>query len=138
MGMDAVAGALYESGDWTFSADLRYSYQSAVDKTPDSYSFGQQIAYIAKHTVTADVKVAWKGYTLNPRWVWKAGRTDSAGSLADWNALDVVLSKRFSILTSMSIEVHLAAKNLLNSGYELVSGYPMPGRSVIGGCSLVF
>jgi outer membrane cobalamin receptor len=138
MGMDAVAGFIYESGDWNFSTDLRYSYQSAVDKSADSYSFGQQIAYIAKHTVTADVKAAWKGYALNPRWVWKAGRSDSAGSLADWNAVDVVLSKRFSILRLMSIEVHLAAKNLLDSRYELVSGYPMPGRSFIGGITLVF
>ena len=138
MGMDAVAGVHYESGDWSFSADLRYSYQSAVDKTPYSYSFGQQIAYIAKHTVTADVKAAWKGYTLNPRWIWKTGRSDSSGSLADWNTLDIILLKRFSIVKSMAIEVNLSAKNLLNCRYELVSGYPMPGRNIIGGIALIF
>ena len=138
LGMDLVAGASYESGDWSLSSDLRYSYQSAVDKTPDSYSYGQQIAYIAKHTVTADIKAVWKGYTLNPRWVWKTGRTDSAGSLADWNTLDFVLSKRFTAFKSMGIELNLTARNLLNSRYELVSGYPMPGRSIIGGIALIF
>ena len=138
LGMDLVAGAYYESGDWSLSSDLRYSYQSAVDKTPDSYSYDQQIAYIAKHTVTADIKAAWKGYTLNPRWAWKTGRTDSAGSLADWNTLDLTLDKRFPILGSMALELSLTAKNLLNSRYELVSGYPMPGRSFIGGIAFHF
>ena len=138
MGMDLVAGASYESGDWILYSDLRYSYQSAVDKTPDSYSYGQQIAYIAKHTVTADIKAAWKGYTLNPRWVWKTGRTDSAGSLADWNSLDIVLAKKITILKSRVIELNLTARNLLNSRYELVSGYPMPGRSITGGVAFCF
>lgn len=138
LGVDLVAGTSYESGDWSLSSDLRYSYQSAVDKTPDSYSYGQQIAYIAKHTVTADIKAAWKGYTLNPRWVWKTGRTDSFGSLADWNTLDIVLAKRFTVYKSMGIELNLTAKNLLNNRYELVSGYPMPGRSFMGGITFSF
>ena len=137
-GLDAVAGADYKSGDWKWSADLRYSYQWAVDKTPDSYTYGQQIAYIARHTVTADLKAEWKGYTLNPRWIWKTGRTDSAGSLADWDTLDIALSKRFTLKGSTALGINLTAKNLLNCRYELVSGYPMPGRSIMGGISLAF
>ena len=137
-GLDAIIGTDYESIDWKWSADLRYSYQSAVDKTPGSYSYGQQIAYLAKHTVTADLKAEWKGYTLSPRWVWKTGRTDSAGSLADWNTLDIAISKRFSIKGSTTLNLNLTAKNLLNSRYELVSGYPMPGRSIMGGIAFTF
>ena len=137
-GMDIAAGAEYESGDWNASADLRYSYQSATDRTPDSYSCGQQIPYIAKHTVTALFKVSWKGYTLNPRWIMKAGRSDAAGSLADWNTLDLTLSKTFKLSKSLALGANLSAKNLLNNRYELVSGYPMPGRSFIGGIELKF
>ena len=137
-GFDLVAGTDYKSGDWSMSFDARYSYQSAVDVTPDSYSYGQQIAYLAKHTVTADLKAGWKGYVLNPRWVLKSGRSDSYGELANWNTLDISLSKCFEIKKSLSISVCLSAKNLLDNEYELVSGYPMPGRSVMGGIQLGF
>ena len=138
VGFDIVTGADYRNGNWLGSLDLRYSYQSAVDRTPDSYSFGQQIPYLAKHTVTADLKASWKGYQLNPRWVLKTGRSDSAGSLADWNTLDVNISKTFTFGKSLSVGVNLSAKNILNCRYELVSGYPMPARSFVGGLGLTF
>ena len=138
IGLDLVTGADFTYGDWKGEMDLRYSYQSAVDRTPDSYSFGQQIPYIAKHTVTASVKASWKGYELNPRWVLKSGRNDATGNLADWNTLDLTLSKTFRLRGPLSLGINIAAKNLLDCRYELVSGYPMPGRSFIGGVEMKF
>ena len=113
-------------------------YCSAVDMTSGQYTYGQQIPYVAKHTVTADLKASWKGYLLNPRWVMKSGRTDGNGSLADWNNWDMSLSKRFMFKKVCSFSITLAAKNLLDARYELVSGYPMPGRSLIAGLELDF
>lgn len=118
--------------------DLRYSFQSAIDRTPDSYSFGQQIPYIAKHTTIADLKAAWRGYTLNPRWILKSGRSDGAGSLADWNTLDISLWKTFIFRSSYSLGINLSAKNLMDTSYELVSSYPMPGRSFIAAIEFRF
>ena len=138
IGLDLVTGADFTYGDWKGEMDLRYSYQSAVDRTPDSYSYGQQIPYIAKHTVTASVKASWKGYELNPRWVLKSGRNDATGNLADWNTLDVTISKTFRLRGPLSLGINIAAKNLLDCRYELVSGYPMPGRSFIGGVEMKF
>ena len=138
IGLDLVTGADFTHGDWKGEMDLRYSYQSAVDRTPDSYSYGQQIPYIAKHTVTASVKASWKGYELNPRWVLKSGRNDATGNLADWNTLDVTISKTFRLRGPLSLGINIAAKNLLDCRYELVSGYPMPGRSFIGGVEMKF
>lgn len=138
IGLDLVTGAEFTHGDWKGEMDLRYSYQSAVDWTPDSYSYGQQIPYIAKHTVTASVKASWKGYELNPRWVLKSGRSDSSGNLADWNTLDVTISKTFRLRGPLSLGINIAAKNLLDCRYELVSGYPMPGRSVLAGITMTF
>ena len=138
IGLDLVTGADFTHGDWKGEMDLRYSYQSAVDRTPDSYSYGQQIPYIAKHTVTASVKASWKGYELNPRWVLKSGRNDATGNLADWNTLDLTLSKTFKLRGPLSLGINIAAKNLLDCRYELISGYPMPGRSFIGGVEMKF
>lgn len=136
-GLDITTGTDYKSGDWKIYMDMRYSYQSAIDKTPGSHSHGQQLPYLAKHTVTADLKASWKGYSLSPRWVLKTGRTDSAGTLADWNTLDVTAEKEFT-LKKARLTINLSAKNLLNSSYELVSGYPMPGRSLTGGIEFGF
>ena len=138
IGLDVVIGTEFTYGEWKGEMDLRYSYQSAVDRTPDSYSYGQQIPYIAKHSVTASVKASWKGYELNPRWVLKSGRSDSAGNLADWNTLDLTLSKTFRLRGPLSLGINIAAKNLLDCRYELVSGYPMPGRSVLAGITMTF
>ena len=138
IGLDLVTGADVTYGDWKGEMDLRYSYQSAVDRTPDSYSYGQQIPYIAKHTVTASVKASWKGYELNPRWVLKSGRNDATGNLADWNTLDLTLSKTFKLRGPLSLGINIAARNMLDCRYELVSGYPMPGRSFIAGITISF
>ena len=138
IGLDIVTGADFAYGEWTGEMDIRYSCQSAVDRTPGSYSYGQQIPYMAKHTVTANVRVSYKGYELNPRWILKSGRNDSIGNLADWNTLDLTLSKTFRIKGPLSLGINVAAKNLLDCRYELVSGYPMPGRSFIAGLELKF
>lgn len=65
-GLDAIFGIEYASGDMKISFDARYSYQSALDMTPDSYTFAQQIPYIARHTVVLNAMCSWKGWTAVP------------------------------------------------------------------------
>ena len=88
--------------------------------------------------MTTDLKAGWKGYVLNPRWILKSGRSDSYGALANWNTLDITLSKCFEIKQSLSLNVYISAMNLLDKEYELVSGYPMPGRRLLGGIQFGF
>lgn len=66
IGLDIFNGADFTYGNWKGEMSIRYSCQSAVGRTPESYSYGLQIPYIAKHTVTANVRVSWKGYEANP------------------------------------------------------------------------
>lgn len=136
LGADAVAGFLHE-GEWRYSFDVRYTFQSAVDMTPDSYTYGQQIPYIARHVTVLAGSVMWKGWNLNPVWQMRAGRTDGTGELPDWNTLDLTLSKSFAI-GATSLKAKISARNLTDSRYETVSGYPMPGRSIIGGIEFKF
>ena len=60
-------------------------------------------------------------------------RTDGAGSLPDWNTLDIGLSKAFSLRGQSELVLNVAARNVADCRYETVSGYPMPGRNFIGG-----
>lgn len=138
IGMDALAGAGFTSGQWIIGLDIRYSFQSAVDKTPDSYTYDQQIPYVSRHTVVANLKAAWKGWSFNPVWQLRAGRTDGYGDMPDWDSLDLTLTKSFKLKGSASIGLYLSVRNAFDKRYEIVSGYPMPGRSFTGGIEFKF
>ena len=136
-GFDLTGGFSHE-GTVLYSFDAKYSYQSALDITPDSYTFGTQIPYIARHTVILNGSIGLKGWELHPLWQLRAGRRDGTGDLPAWNALDLVLSKSIALGKSGSLKLKLAAGNIMDCRYETVSGYPMPGRNFIGGVEYRF
>ena len=136
-GFDAAAGVAHE-GEWDYSLDLKYSYQSAVDRTPDSYSYGQQIPYIARHVVVLSGNVTWNSWTAQAVWQMRAGRKDGTGDLPDWNTLDVDLAKPLTMRKSGTVLLKITTRNLLDCRYETVSGYPMPGRSFMAGVEYKF
>ena len=136
-GFDMAAGVAHE-GEWDYSLDLKYSYQSAVDRTPDSYSYGQQIPYIARHVVVLSGNVTWNSWTAQAVWQMRAGRKDGTGDLPDWNTLDVDLAKPLTVRKSGMLLLKVSARNLLDCRYETVSGYPMPGRSFMAGVEYKF
>ena len=136
-GFDAAAGFAHE-GEWDYSLDLKYSYQSAVDRTPDSYSYGQQIPYIARHVVVLSCNVTWNSWTAQALWQMRAGRKDGTGDLPDWNTLDVDLAKPLTMRKAGTVLLKITTRNLLDCRYETVSGYPMPGRSFMAGVEYKF
>ena len=136
-GFDLMGGFEY-SGEWKYSFNAKYSYQSAIDLTPDSYSYGLQIPYIARHTVILDGSVRWKGWGLNPLWQLRAGRTDGTGDIPAWNTLDIHVSKSLSFNGFNELRLQFSAKNIFDKRYEVVSGYPMPGRNFLVGAMFKF
>lgn len=138
VGADVLAAADYASGDWKAAFSARYSYQNAVDKTPDSYSFGQPIPYIAKHTVALSGEASWKGWGLGAAWNLRAGRRDATGEMPNWNTLDAQAGKSFRLGRMGCIGLKVIGRNLLNCRYETVSGYPMPGRSLMAAVEYKF
>lgn len=137
-GVDAVVGTDYHSDGWLFSFDAKYTWQSAVDITQDSYSYGSAVPYIAKHTVVLSGLLSWKGWSLSPLWQLRAGRSDGYGELPDWNTLDLSLGKSFSLGKGGMLALKVTARNLFDDRYEVVSGYPMPGRSFMAGVEYKF
>jgi outer membrane cobalamin receptor len=131
-GLDLVAGFEHRGG-WIYACDAKYSYQSAVDLTSDSGSYGMQIPYIARHTVVLNGSLEWKRWRLAPLWQMRSGMTDGTGDVPSWNTLDIMLSKGVNINKVGSLELRFSVKNVFDGRYEVVSGYPMPGRSFIGG-----
>lgn len=137
-GADFLGKAQYAAGDWKAACSLRYSYQNAVDKTPDSYSYGEPVPYIARHTVVVTADAAWKGWNLGAAWNLRARRRDATGELPDWNTLDVQAGATFGLGRLGTLGLRIIGRNLLDCRYESVSGYPMPGRSLLGGLEFKF
>ena len=137
-GLDAAAGFVWHTGDWRCAFDAKYTLLSAVDKTSDSYTYGQQIPYIAKHTLLLNAIASWKGWTLTPVWQFRSGRTDGSGMLDDWNTLDLTFSKELKLPKTGPLSFKFSVRNLMDCRYEVSGGYPMPGRSFIGGFEYKF
>lgn len=137
-GVDALAGFSYASGETEVVVDARYSYQSALDMTPGSYSYGMRIPYVASHTLVVSGSAAWRGWRITPLWQMRAGRTDGYGDLPDWNTLDLNFSKSLIFGKTGPLTFRISLRNILDCRYETVSGYPMPGRSIIGGIEFKF
>jgi outer membrane cobalamin receptor len=136
-GFNISAGFVHK-GEWNYSLNAEYTFQSAIDITPDSYTYGQQIPYIARHVVVLCGGVSWKGWMLEPTWQMRAGRTDASGELPDWNTMDLTLSKTFNIKNAGRMTLTAAVRNIADCRYETVSGYPMPGRNFILGVEFKF
>lgn len=138
LGMDLAAGFVWENDAWKCSFDAKYTLLSATDRTPDSYSFAQQIPYVAKHTVVLNAEVQWRGWSLVPVWQLRSGRTDGSGDLDDWNTADLTLAKDIRLTKTGPLSLKMSVRNLFDRSYEVSSGYPMPGRSIIGGLEYKF
>ena len=138
LGMDLAAGFAWQNSDWKCSFDAKYTLLSATDRTPGSYSFGQQIPYIAKHTVVLNASASWKGWRLVPVWQLRSGRTDGTGDLDDWNTVDLTLAKDIKLPKTGPLSLKLSVRNMFDNRYEVSSGYPMPGRSILGGLEYTF
>ena len=138
LGLDVAAGFVWQNSGWRCTFDAKYTLLSATDRTPDSYSFGQQIPYIAKHTVVLNAAASWKGWSLVPVWQLRSGRSDGYGDLHDWNTLDLTLAKDIKLPKTGPLSVKLSVRNMFDNRYEVSSGYPMPGRSIIGGLEYKF
>ena len=131
-GTDARTELSYTKGDWTASFSARYSYQSAIDKTPDSYSYGRQIPFISKHTLSLGADVSYRGWFAALNWNWRGERYDSVGRMPDYSTLDLNAGKDFKLPKDLILGIKFIARNLTDCRYELAGGYPMPGRAFYG------
>lgn len=128
-GLDLQSEAAFSEGEWNARFSAKYSFQNAVDITPDSYSYGEQLPYIARHSVTLDASAGCKGWLLDALWNWRGGRRASAGEMPDWNTLNLSLGKDFALGRGTVLGLKAVAQNVFDCRYELSAGYPMPGRA---------
>lgn len=130
-GLDIQAGFKYAWSAWLASFTANYGFQDAMDKTPDSYTYGMQIPYVSRHSLSLDALAGFKGWAMKIIWNLRADRQDSYGRMPDWNTLDLHVSKSFNFGRGGAPALKIAFKNITDNRYELVSGYPMPGFNIM-------
>lgn len=138
MGLDLSANVRYSSDTWNGGLYAHYSYQSALDKTPDSLTYGEQIPYVARHTASVSADISRQGWTLSGNWNGRMGRYDSYGEMPSWNTLDISLKKDIDLGGASHLSLYGSVKNILDCRYEIVREYPVPGRNFIFGMDFNF
>lgn len=138
MGIDAEAGFGFKNKDWAYNFDAKYCLLSATDRTQDSSSLGEQIPFVAKHTIVLSNELSWKGWMLDADWQMRSGRTDNSGPISDWDTLNIALVKTLSFEDIGDLQLKLSGLNITDNRYEVVAGYPMQGRSVMAGLGFKF
>ena len=137
-GADVLLGTDRVCGAWKTAFTARYGYQEALDKTPDSASFGQQIPYVARHSVVLTADAACRGWSLGAIFHSRSGRRGSMGEMPAWQTLDLTFGKECPLRGGVTLGFRFMARNLLDCRYDIISDYPMPGRSFLGGIECTF
>ena len=143
-GLDLKGCATLTKSDFSSSLTLRYSYQSALDHSmPGSLTYGNQLPYIPRHSASADLLLKWRAWTLSWNTLYNGERWSRSANIADyhiapWSVSDAQLSRSFELNAlgrKISAVASLLVSNVFSFRYEIVQGYPMPGRSILASVS---
>ena len=141
IGQADIAGLDVHASGWIhihysdLGATLRYSLQHAIDhSTPGSTTYGNQLPYIPLHSgsVTLTYRsgfwyVCWDTSIVGERWSRSANTDDYR--IAPWAISEASATYQFQSVTGMSITLKVG--NFFNQPYQIIQGYPMPGRNFL-------
>lgn len=104
------------------SATVRWTALTATDLTT-----GEPIAYIPSHEGGVTLRYAWEKSSAYLSLQHRGERPDGSGQTLP---AYTVVSGKVSYALQEGLEVYLEGKNLFDTAYEELPGYPLPGRVV--------
>lgn len=114
-----------------FNIQASYLYNKSFDLSAGkTFSDNVEVTGIRKHTVKGSLFFTLDHFesVLSTEYLGKSSTLDSA----------LLLNLSVTMQVSKALKAYLAVDNLLNTDYELVSGYPMPGTKIRLGGTLRF
>ena len=110
------------------NVSANYSYQLAQDMTPDSSNPGEQIPYTPVNSGSGSVAYQYKhleaGYNLLYSGIRWTGQNIRANMLAAYTEHSL-----FARITIKKLRLMGEIINLLDTHYQIIKDYPMPGRN---------
>ncbi len=124
------------------SIAANYTYQTVLDITPQSLTFGNQIAYTPFENAAMILSASWKKLALT--WMWsfvgyryQLGENIMANLLLPYALSDLTL--RFEeTLWGVNITVKFDLNNVFDEHYQVIRSFPMPGRNFRLSFSLLY
>lgn len=143
-GLDLKGCLRYSRNDFNSYCTLRYTFQRALDhSSPGSLTYGNQLPYIPLHSGSADLGINWKrwGFVWNTQFTgekWSRSANTDDYRIAPWSVSYAALSWNCVKGRKLDMDVSLRLSNVFDYRYQIVQGYPMPGRSLLAGLLLSF
>ena len=111
-----------------FNFNANYSYQQALDLTPGSPNLGEQIQYTPLNSGSGSVSCQYKklesGYNLlysGKRWTGQNINANLLPAYAEHSLFARITIQKFWVMGEII--------NLLDTQYQIIKDYPMPGRN---------
>jgi len=122
---------------------LCYTFQKAIDITPESTTYGDRIPYTPVHSGTVTASARWRDLQLNYSFIYTGERYSQKANIPvnyvqPWYTHDLALayeinkgSRLLSIVETCPLAIKISAEvnNLLNQYYDVILNFPMPGRN---------
>ncbi len=110
---------------------LSYSYIDALNKSDEPNRYDKQIVFVPQHSLSSSIQGQLKAIQLLLLYRYVSERHVTAANtgipLHSYNVWDILASYDW-IIGEFKLELGGALKNLSGTNYELIRGYPMPGR----------
>lgn len=136
--------------DWKFDINASYSWTPSVNvgekMSEADKSIGKQLPYIPRHSASASLRAAWRGWGLSYKCMYYSERftmTSNAstltGDLPAYSISNLSLEKALTFSSqrttynaqrkTFDVKLQLAVNNLFNADYLSVLSRPMPGTN---------
>lgn len=121
--------------DYTLSAAVNYSYQSALDKTAaSSKTYNQQIPYTPKHSgglalylENPCVDLGYNATLVGDR--YRMAQNTPNNLVEGYIEQSVLLAKKWDFGNRRLLQLKLQCINIFDVQYEVIKNYPMMGRN---------
>jgi len=134
-GLDLHAEALIAfSEDISVETGVNYSYQHAVDMTDETNrTYGHQLPYTPFHSGSGRVNLINQWVNIAYSVIWSGVRYSNAQNYTEnrlpaYSDHSISLNKTF-IIDNLTFRPSIEFLNIFNKNYEVIRGFPMPGRS---------
>lgn len=135
LGVESGIGIIKKWFDWRMEMNANYNYTSvemrkSLLKTDPSV--GRQMAYQPKHTVNANIEAIYKKLSAGISYCYTGERTstDIYDVMKGYSLVDLNVQYAFTIQKE-NFNVSGELKNILNTNYQNVRFYAMPGINFV-------
>ncbi len=129
-GVEMCAQSDWQFGNVCLALRATYTYERARDVTDRADAFyGHQIPYIPRHSGSFIAHIDWRDFSVRYSFLYTGKRYDQRANTPEnfcpaWYTSDIAISYNYRAFR-LTAEVN----NIFQQRYELVKGYPLPGRN---------